>query len=51
MYIYLQMLVIEVFKTENDINPSYMKSIFTLKVNPRIIIRPNKNFGRTPFQI
>ena len=36
----MQMLAIEVLKTVNDINPSYMKNIFTLRVNPRIRIRP-----------
>lgn len=36
----LRVLAIEVFKTINAINPSYMKNIFILKVNLRI--RPNK---------
>ena len=35
----LRILAIEIFKTLNDINPSYMKNIFTKKTNAKI--RPN----------
>ena len=35
----LRILATEIFKTVNDLNPSYMKDIFTPKLNGRV--RPN----------
>ena len=32
-------LALEIFKTINDLNPSFMKSIFSAKLNARV--RPN----------
>ena len=35
----LRVLAIEVFKTANNLNPNYMKDIFTPKLHPKV--RPN----------
>ena len=35
----LRNLALEIFKTINDLNPSFMKSIFSAKLNARL--RPN----------
>ena len=35
----MRILVTEIFKTVNNVNPSFMKDIFTSKVNPKV--RPN----------
>ena len=32
----LRNLAIEIFKTINDLNPSFMKSIFSAKLNARV---------------
>ena len=35
----LRVLAIEIFKTVNNLNPNYMKDIFTPKLHPKV--RPN----------
>ena len=35
----MRILATEIFKTINNLNPSFMKDIFTSKVNPKV--RPN----------
>ena len=35
----MRILVTEIFKTVSNVNPSFMKDIFTSKVNPKV--RPN----------
>ena len=35
----LRVLAIEIFKTVNNLNPNYMKGIFTPKLHPKV--RPN----------
>ena len=42
----MRILATEIFKIINNINPSFMKDIFTSKVNPKVlllkgIIKPN----------
>ena len=37
----LRNLALEIFKTINDLNPSFMKSIFSAKLNARVRVRPN----------
>ena len=48
----LRNLALEIFKTINDLNPSFMKSIFSAKLNARV--RPNgileKTFKSTTFE-
>ena len=35
----LRVLAIEIFKTVNNLNPNYMKDVFTPKLHPKV--RPN----------
>ena len=42
----LRNLALEIFKTINDVNPSFMKSIFSAKLNARV--RPNDVLVNTP---
>ena len=41
----LRNLALEIFKTINDLNPSFMKSIFSAKLNARV--RPNDILVKT----
>ena len=40
-----RILATEIFKTINNLNPSFMKDIFTSKVNPNV--RPNNLIVKT----